>query len=346
MPLFTPDRLGAIARRIIRGLETPEAAAAAVADHLVDAHLVGHDSHGVIRLPQYRNHVREGKVQPAALPEVLRESPTTALIDGHFGWGQVIAQRALELAIDKARSCSLAAVSVRNCYHIGRVGAYATAAAEAGFIAQIWCNGHGVCRVAPWGGTEPRLATNPIAVAVPTRGRPLLVDITTSVVAEGKIRVARNAGRSIPEGLVLDSEGEPTTRPEDLYEGGSLLPLGDAQGHKGYGLSTLVDLLGGALSGAGCGTLTSTVGNGVLLQLIDPDAFAERDELLERIDDFLEYLKSSKTRPGVEEILLPGDPEERSRTRRLAEGIPLDDRTWEQVRALADELGLVLEAED
>ncbi len=325
---------------LIEAMGSPGEDALIVGRHLVEAQLAGHDSHGLIRLPQYHAHVLEGKVKPGARVEIIRETPTTALLDGHYTWGQVTAMQAIELGISKAEENGIAALSLRNCYHVGRVGVYPLAAAERGFIAQVHCNGHGVCRVAPWGGTEPRLATNPIAIAIPTRAEPLLVDITTSVVAEGKVRVSRNAGRKIPEGWVLDSDGRPTTNPADLYEGGTLLPLGGREGHKGYGLSIVVDLLGGALSGAGCGTMTEKVGNGLFIQLTDPSCFCEREEFLDQVDRFTEYLKSSPLKEGVDDILLPGEPEQRTAARRREQGIDIDDGTWGQLIELASTLGV------
>ena len=325
---------------LIEAMGSPGEDALIVGRHLVEAQLAGHDSHGLIRLPQYHAHVLEGKVKPGARVEIIRETPTTALLDGHYTWGQVTAMQAIKLGISKAEENGIAALSLRNCYHVGRVGVYPLAAAERGFIAQVHCNGHGVCRVAPWGGTEPRLATNPIAIAIPTRAEPLLVDITTSVVAEGKVRVSRNAGRKIPEGWVLDSDGLPTTNPADLYEGGTLLPLGGREGHKGYGLSIVVDLLGGALSGAGCGTMTEKVGNGLFIQLTDPSCFCEREEFLDQIDRFTEYLKSSPLKEGVDDILLPGEPEQRTAARRRKQGIDIDDGTWGQLIELAGTLGV------
>lgn len=325
---------------LIEAMGSPGEDALIVGRHLVEAQLAGHDSHGLIRLPQYHAHVLEGKVKPGARVEIIRETPTTALLDGHYTWGQVTAMQAIKLGISKAEENGIAALSLRNCYHVGRVGVYPLAAAERGFIAQVHCNGHGVCRVAPWGGTEPRLATNPIAIAIPTRAEPLLVDITTSVVAEGKVRVSRNAGRKIPEGWVLDSDGRPTTNPADLYEGGTLLPLGGREGHKGYGLSIVVDLLGGALSGAGCGTMTEKVGNGLFIQLTDPSCFCEREEFLDQVDRFTEYLKSSPLKEGVDDILLPGEPEQRTAARRRKQGIDIDDGTWGQLIELAGTLGV------
>ncbi len=340
MPRFDPQQLLTFARRLLIALGSSEENADAVADHLVDANLAGHDSHGVLRLLQYSQHVAEGRIAPAAQPRVLRETDTTLLLDGNLAWGQVVAGRAIEAAVERARRHAVSAVAVRNCYHVGRVGVYPRMAARQGFVAQVLCNGHGVGRVAPWGAAEARLATNPIAIAVPTRGEPVLVDITTSVVAEGKVRVARLAGKQVPEGWILDGEGRPTTNPEDLYAGGTILPFGGREGHKGYGLSVVVDLLGGLLSGAGAGFLTETIGNGLFIQVTDPAAFAERDEFLDRVDEFIAYLKSARTKPGVEEILLPGEPEIRTEARRRNEGIEIDTGTIEKLDALARERGV------
>jgi uncharacterized oxidoreductase len=340
MPVLTYDALLDLSTRLLRAMGARASDAEQVAEHLATANLAGHDSHGVVRLVQYRDHVRQGKVRPQAALEVVRRSGATALLDGNFTWGQVAARKAMELAISMAESSGVAAVAVRNVYHVGRVGTYPLLAAEKGLVAQVFCNGHGVCRVAPWGGTEPRLATNPLAVALPTRHEPILVDITTSVVAEGKVRVARNAGKAIPEGWVLDRKGRPTTNPEDLYAGGSLLPLGGREGHKGYGLSIVVDVLGGLLSGSGCGLLTSNVGNGLFISVADPAAFVGREEFLDRIEELVAYLRSSPRLPGVAEILLPGEPELRAAERRRREGVEVDEGTWGQIRALAGELGV------
>ncbi|MEM7234334.1 MAG: Ldh family oxidoreductase [Planctomycetota bacterium] len=340
MPRLSPNELLRLATDIVRALGASDDDAHTVADHLVGAHLAGHDSHGVIRLLQYQRHVQEGKIVPDAQVTVLKEGSTTALLDANCAWGQVVAKRALDVALEKAREHGTAAVAVRNAYHIGRVGVYPQSAALEGFLAQLHCNGFGIARVAPWGGTEAKLATNPIAVAVPTKTDPIVVDITTSVVAEGKIRVAKNAGKSIPEGWVLDSSGEVTTDPARLYEGGTILPLGGREGYKGYGLSVLVDLFGGVLTGSSCGFMTENVGNGVFLQLTDPCAFLDRDEFLQGVEDYVAYLKASDTRQGAE-ILLPGEPEARTAKAR-ADAIDLDDVTWEQLSGVAKSLDVAL----
>jgi uncharacterized oxidoreductase len=339
MPRFSPEQLLEFSRRILAALGSPAAHADAVAAHLAGANLAGHDSHGVLRLLQYAKEVESGNVDPRAEPRVVQDRPGTALLDGNRAWGQIAAGRATELAIDKARSHGVAAVSARRCPHIGRVGVYPLLAARAGFVAQVWCNGHGVARVAPWGGAEPRLATNPIALAVPRRGEPILVDVTTSVVAEGKVRVAKLAGKAVPDGWILDREGRSTTRPEDLYAGGTILPLGGREGHKGYGLAVMADLFGGLVGGSGAGLMTDHIGNGLFIAVADPAAFDEREAFLDRVEAYAAYLKASKRREGVEEILLPGEPELRTEAKRRREGIEIDDGTRTQLAELARRLG-------
>lgn len=343
MPKFDVSHLERIACRLLEGIGATEPEARIVADHLVTANLAGHDSHGMIRIPQYHAHAKDGRLRLGQAVQVVKETPTTAVIDGHYTWGQVVATRAVDVAIEKARQHALAAVAVRKCYHVGRVGVYPLRAAHAGFIAKVWCNGHGVPRVAPWGGTEPRFGTNPIAIAVPTAGQPILVDITTSVVAEGKVRLAKNKGVRVPDGWLLDKEGSPTTNPQDLYDGGTLLPLGGSVGHKGFALSLVDDILGGALTGDGCGGMPGVpIGNGLLIEVTNPEAFLDRREYLDRVEAFLAYVRSSKPRPGVGEILMPGEPELRTEAARRAEGVFLDDETWRQIGEVAAEVGVTL----
>ena len=341
MPTFQAPELMDIACRLLEAIGATSEEARIVGDHLVCANLAGHDSHGMIRIPQYYAHAKEGRLALGQEIRVERDTSTTAIIDGASTWGPVVATRAVDLAIEKASAHALAAVAVKHCYHVGRVGVYPLRAAERGFIAKVWCNGHGIARVAPWGGTEPRMGTNPISIAIPTSGAPLLVDITTSVVAEGKVRVAKNKGASVPDGWLLDKEGQPTNDPNDLYAGGSLLPFGGSVGHKGSGLSLVVDLLGGALTGDGCGAMPGVpIGNGLFIELVDPTAFLSRSEYSGRVDEFIAYVTSSKPKPGIERILLPGEPERVTEEARRRDGIPLDEETWRQVNQVAAELGV------
>lgn len=334
------DTLFSFTFGVLRAIGSPDENARVVADHLVGANLAGHDSHGALRLFQYREHVLDGTLDPAALPRIVRETTTTAVLDGNLAWGQVVAKIAMDLAIERAKEHGLAAVVVRNCYHVGRVGVYPLMAARSGLIAQVFCNAHGIVRVAPWGGTDPKLATNPISIAVPTRTDPVLLDITTSVVAEGKVRLAKLSGKPIPDDWILDRDGNPTTNPEDLYSGGTLLPFGGRQAHKGYGLGVIVELLGGVLSGAGVGAMAEKIGNGLFIQVVDPAALSDRDVFLDRAEAFRAYIKESKPKPGVEEVFLPGEPEQRTEATRRRDGVPIAQPTLEKLNALADELGI------
>lgn len=316
--------LRAFAADVLGALGSYPEHAEIVARHLVLANLVGHDSHGVFRLPQYADFRDRGHVDPAARPTVERETAATAVVDGHDAWGHAVAEFATELAAAKADRTGMAAVGVRNAFHIGRAGAYAAMLAERGLIAQLFCSAEGSAFIAPWGGAERRLATNPIAIAVPTGGDPILVDMTTSVVAEGKVKLARTAGRELPPGWILDKDGEPSTDPEALYAGGTLLPLGGSVAHKGYGLSVIVDLLGSVLTGGAPGTMGPVLHNHFLLQAFDPAAFIDRGAMQAMQERYFAYLRSARRRAGVTEILLPGEPEQRSAAERQAHGIPLD----------------------
>lgn len=343
MPRFDAKQLHEIASKVLAGIGATAAEAEAVAEHLVECHLAGHDSHGLIRIPQYYALVQEKKLRLGETPSIERESPTTAVIDGKWSWGAVAANKAVEVAIAKAKETKLAAVAVRNCCHIGRVGSYPLKAAEQGFIAKLWCNVHGIVRMAPWGGIDARMGTDPVAIAIPTNDRPILVDITTTTVAEGKVRLAKNKGTPIPDGWVLNAQGESTNNPADLYTGGTLVPFGGPVGHKGYALALVIEMLGGALSGAGCGAMPGVgVGNGLFLELIDPSAFVDPAEFKSRVDAFVAYVKSSRVKPGFNAILLPGEPELQTEAVRRKEGIAIDDETWKQLSNIANTVGVSL----
>ena len=337
--------LRTFAADVIRALGGYPEHAEIVARHLVLANLVGHDSHGVFRLPQYTDFVDRGHVDPKARPTVEREAAATALIDGHNAWGHAVAEFATQIAAAKAGRTGMAAIGVRNAFHIGRAGAYALMLAEQGLIAQIFCGAEGSAFIAPWGGTERRLSTNPIAIAIPTGGDPILVDMTTSVVAEGKVKLARTAGKTLPPGWVLDKDGEPSTDPEDLYAGGTLLPLGGNVGHKGYGLGVIVDLLGSVLTGGLPGMMGPILHNHFLLQVFDPATITDRGAMEAAQERYFEYLRSSRKRAGVAEILLPGEPEQRSAADRQANGIPLDAGVIRSLDELCERLSVTPLAE-
>jgi LDH2 family malate/lactate/ureidoglycolate dehydrogenase len=339
MPQCTAEELRKLGRRLLEAAGVPGPTAALVSDSLVESNLMGHDSHGIIRLLEYLDSIAAGRISPRAEVEVVKETPTTALLDAHWAFGQVAAARAMAIAIEKARVHHVAVVGMAHSSHIGRLGEYALMAAEQGLIGAVMCNASPNGGAAPYGGMARMLGTNPLAYAIPTGGPwPFLMDFATTTCAEGKVRVARAKGVPLPPGCILDKEGRPSTNPDDFYAGGVLLPMG---GHKGYGLSLLMDLLGGALTGHGCTCLPEYVaGNGVLMMAIDIEAFSPLAQFEDTAGRLFAAIKASRPAPGVEEILIPGEPEFRTKERRLREGIPVPERTWCDLQRAAQRLGL------
>jgi len=348
MPTFEAQQLKEIALSIFESAGVPDDEAETVSQALINANLAGHDSHGVIRIPQYIDMLLKGMIKPGCGIEVLCETPTTAVIDGKWGFGQVVASKAMKTAIDKAKANYLGAVAARRCNHVGRIGDYAEMAAYEGMIGMVTVNNHGAgLLVAPWGGKERRLSTNPISFAIPRgEGEPILLDITTSVAAEGKVRVKRNRGERLPEGWIIDHEGRPSTDPNDLYGSedkppGALLPMGGQVGYKGFGLSVIVDVLSGALSGAGCsGTPGSRLGNSILALAINIEGFRPIGDFKSEVDRFVRFIKSCPLAPGFDEILMPGEIENRTKAKRLRDGIFVDEVTWGQIIEAARKVGV------
>ncbi len=348
MPTLSAAVLEPFVRDIFVAAGTPLNHAERVAASLVKSNLAGHDSHGIIRVPQYVTAINEGKIEPAATPSVENEGPCTARVNGHWGWGQVAAWEATQLAIAKARESRIAAVALYQSNHVGRVGEYVEEIARHDMVALVTLNNHGgAMQVAPFGGRERKLSSNPIAFAAPTDGDSLLVDMTSSVVAEGKIRVLKNQGKPAPDGWLIDAEGHPTNDPNTLYADppGALLPLGGSLGHKGYGLSVLIDVTSGALSGGGCSSPNAKrIGNTMLIEAIRVDAFTERAEYYEQVRELVTSLKSCKPAVGFSEVLLPGEPERRTERKRRQEGISIDAETWHQLSDVARGLGVMVPA--
>ena len=223
---YHADELQRFAEEVITCTGTAPEQAAVVARHLVEGNLVGLESHGVLRLRQYHDAVQAGQIDPTVLPTVESETAGTAVVDARAGWGAPAGYLAVELAERKARAVGVAAVSVKNAAHIGRSGSYVLRLAEHGLVAQLFCGLVHAAFVVPWGGREARFGTNPIAIAIPGGDGPVVMDIATSATAEGKVQVYRNAGRPMPEGLIIDAQGHPSTDPNDVYRGGGILPFG------------------------------------------------------------------------------------------------------------------------
>ncbi|MCZ6747856.1 MAG: Ldh family oxidoreductase [SAR324 cluster bacterium] len=346
MPTFTPDQLRSLASQCLQAAAVPEEDAVLTARLLVEANLTGHDTHGVRQVPRYVELIREEAIVPGAPVTVLRETPTTAVLDGHHGLGFVGATRATELAIAKCRETRLSAVGVRNLNHVGRVGAYPEMVAAAGLVGLVYVNAQarGIL-VKPHGGLAPRMGTNPMGAGFPNpKGWPILLDFATSAVAGNKIRQAHTRGQPTGEGWIVRKDGTPTTNPEDFLEGlAMMLPLGGAQGHKGYALSVMVDLLSGVLAGAGTALAPAKdLNNGTFVICIDPEAFVERARYDRDVEALVDYLHATPTAPGDPPVMVPGEYEAKHRAARLEAGIELEPTVWNDLAACAQSLDVAL----
>jgi uncharacterized oxidoreductase len=316
-----------------------------VADHLVDANLFGHDSHGVIRVAKYVDWQQKGMVLPNRAPAVLRDDGPLILIDGQFGYGQSVGRAALAMAIKRATTVGVAVLALRNVGHLGRIGAWAEMAAESGLVSLHFVNtsGFGIL-VAPHGGSDRRLSANPIAAGVPVEGgAPMILDMSTSIMAEGKIQVARNKGEQLPVGAVLDGQGRPTRDAEAFYAEppGAILPMA---GHKGSGLSLICEVLAGALTGGGSSHPDNpTAGrlvNNMLSILIAPGSLGDASAFADDVRRLTAWVQASPPLAPGGTVLLPGEIERRTRAEREANGIPLDRATRAQIEAAALAVGL------
>lgn len=348
MPTFDTATLERDCTRIFAAVGLDAQEAPRIAHSLVVANLMGHDSHGVIRVMQYIDFLQQGKVHPGQQIEIVRQADASAVVKGGWGFGQTVCSQAMDLAIDKARARSVGVVELSDSSHIGRLGEYAEQAAAADMIGIVMCNNHtGGALQAPFGGIDPRMSPNPIAVGIPTGGDfPIVVDMTSSVVAEGKIRVKLNRGEEIPEGWAIDDQGQPVTDPAKFYAAprGAILPFGGIAAHKGYSLAIVVDILSGALGGSGCTRPDAPGGgNGVFIMALDIQAFTGKDHFCEEVDNLIAFLKSSRLMPGFDEVTLPGELEHRLRQQRQQDGIFIDDETWRQIGETAEKLNVELE---
>jgi uncharacterized oxidoreductase len=333
MPTIDARTLEETARSIFTARGVPPADALMIAAMLVRANLRGHDSHGVIRIPQYCDALRDGTMNPTPDVRVVLDTPTIAVVDGDRGFGQVVAQRGVEIAIEKARAQGLSAVAIRGANHVGRLADWAEVIAAQGFVGMLWVNARGGLNVAPWGGAARRLGTNPHAIAIPGADGTVAMshDFATSVWAEGKLRVKFNRGESAPPGIMLNGFGQPSTDPREYYTEppGSLLTAG---AHKGYGLSLAVEILAGILSGTGAaGPDKTPFANGTLIVCLDPARFMAPADFHTQVSALFEYVRATPLAAGAKEILIPGEPEARTMRERLEQGVPVEDTTWQQI---------------
>lgn len=332
-----PAELTEMLERIYVGVGVPPTEAEVVVRNQVDANLCGHDSHGALRTPIYVKLIREGRVIPGAQMEIVEEHAASLVVDGHRGLGFVITERAQDLAIAKARQVGVTALSIREQSHVGRLGAYTERAAAQGFATMMMADsGRGPKSVTPFGGSDRRLGTNPISFSIPADlDGPIMLDMATSAVAGGKIKVARSKGEPMGHGWAIDAAGNLTTDPEDFYNGGALLPLGGDQAHKGYGLSFVVESLAAVLSGIGYGADAEGFPNdGILMILLNIEMFRPLAAFKAEMAEFARYVKASPPAAGVSEVLYPGELEARNRRLRSVEGIDLPQKVWDALEEL------------
>jgi hydroxycarboxylate dehydrogenase B len=317
------------------------AEAEAIGHHLVEANLAGHDSHGVIRTPIYIQWLKDGDVVANRHLKIIHELDALSLVDGQQGYGQSIGQQVVDLGLKKCRRHGAAVIALKNSGHLGRIGHWAELAADVGVVSLHFVNtsGKGMF-VVPAGGIEPRLSVNPLTIGVPVDGRPhVILDMAAAAAAEGKLKVARNAGTQVPDNWILDADGNPTNDPNDFYGSSSGPPVGSIlpiAGHKGYGLGFMIELLAGALTGSGCSQAGKTrLEQGMLSIFVDPSQLPIEDFFGADAARYIDFVKSAKTAQPGDSILVPGEIEDHKRQDRLENGIELDDKTWQQIVDIA-----------
>lgn len=332
MPTVAAADLRILMRQLLIGVGTQSEIAELVGNSLVDSNLAGHDSHGVMRVLLYAEMALAGEVVPTAVPEIIREQGATVTVDGNWGWGQPSMWLATRSASERAREFGIGVAVVVNSYHIGRVAPYVEHLARQQQIGLALSNAGRA--VAPFGGRDRVMGTNPIAWAVPTAAgnEPISLDIATAFIAEGKVRVARSRDVEVPEGAIIDIDGFPSVNPNDFYDGGALLAFG---AHKGSGFSILAQMIGVGLAGANPDKLAHhRGGNGPLVIAIDVSAFVDPVVFADRVEEQAREIRGSTPAAGIESVLLPGDPELVTREIRVRDGIPVPESTWAEIQAM------------
>jgi uncharacterized oxidoreductase len=342
----TADGLRRVASAILKSGGSAVSEADLVADHLVHANLSGHDSHGVGMIPAYVRHLQAGLVIPNTRAKIVKDDGALLMVDGGRGYGRAVAGEAMDAAIARCRDTGVVAMTLANAHHIGRVGAYGELASGAGLVSLHFVNvadHRGL--VAPFRGTDARFSTNPVCIALPGTDRQpsVLLDMATSAVAMGKVRVAKNENKPMPEGILIDPSGRPTRDPRVMYQEphGALLPFG---GHKGYALAVVAELLAGALSGGptiqpGNERRGGTINN-MFTVLVDPGRLAGLDWFERELHGFVDYVKASPPADPAAPVLIPGDPERLAREERGRAGIAVDEITWEEILQAGEKLGV------
>ena len=341
--VVTATNLHAVVCAIVCRAGSSDVEAGLVADQLVGANLTGHDSHGVGMMPRYAASLLAGTLRPNQHVSLVHDAGPLLTLDGNQGYGQVTGREAMELGMARARVQGAAVVGLSNTNHLGRIGHWAEQCSRAGLVSIHFVSVLARPIVAPWGGRDRRLGTNPFCVGVPRQDAdPLILDFATARVPQGKTRVAYNRGEQMAPGTLIDDRGEPTTDPRYtvVKPYGALLPMGE---HKGYGLALVCEILGSALTGGETmhtGEERPYLRNGMLTILIDPERMETAGNLAAEATALLDFVTASPPAEGVDRVQVPGEPERESRRARLAAGIPIDPTTWTDVLDAAERLGM------
>jgi uncharacterized oxidoreductase len=321
-----------------------------VAENLVTANLTGHDSHGIGMIPRYVDSLKEGGLKPNRHPAVKFDGGALVALDGQAGYGQVIGMEATDIAIARARQHGVCVMALANSHHLCRIGQWAEQAVAAGLVSISFVNVISRAIVAPFGGSDARFGTNPCTIGIPLAGQaPFILDMATSGVAQGKMRVAHNKGEKAAPGLLIDDQGRPTLDPRFVVVEpfGALTTFGL---HKGYGLAVVCELLGGALTGGGTwhteDRSKKRVLNGMLSILIDPQKLGTAAPFEREAREFIAWVKQSPPAPGTDRVRIAGDPERETRAKREKDGIAVDANTWLEIHAAGAKVGVSAQALD
>lgn len=339
---FQLPALRAAVAELMLGFDSAQSEIDLVTDNLIGANLSGHDSHGVGMLPRYADSYQEGGLKPNAHIETRIDHHTMLGLDGQSGFGQVVGHEAMLLGIERAKTHGSCIMALGNAHHLCRIGAWAEMAVAHDLIAIHFVSVLSRPVVAPWDGSDARFGTNPFCVGIPVQGQPpVVLDFATSVIAQGKARVAFNKGEPLKAGQIIDNKGQPTTDPVFAVKPpvGALRTFGE---HKGFGLALVCELLGGALANAmtmRAPVQGSQVLNGMLTIVIDPKQLAQGNHFTQESMAFIDWVKASPAMAGTEGVKIAGEPERQMRLTRESQGIPVDNNTWRDILIAAEKLG-------
>lgn len=349
MKRFPTEYLKNLGRRLFLACGASEHEAGIVSNELVENSLMGVDTHGVILFSQYIYEVLDGIIRPGAQMKIIKETPNTMVVDCGFNFGLVSAYHMVEMVMHKAKAAQIACIVSQRTHHVGRLAAHVQKLAQNGLIGLGYVT---ACTqyaspglVAPWGGREARLGTNPLAYAVPTSTEPVVFDMSTAMIPQGRVRSYIRKGEPLPDkGYIQDAEGKPTTDPNDLYgpPRGSILPFGYKQGHKGFGLALMTEILAGVLAGEAVSKedVRDHYSNQLCLIALNPEAFCGTKVFLRLMEDLSEYITSTPPAPSFQEVIMPGTLEYKTREKRLIDGIPIDDEGWKNIKRAALKVGV------